>query len=224
MDEVTSVGHGYGFKCGGYWAQCDNYHSSGGDCTTPGHCIEDDFYNAGDPVDWEDLHSSCQKSGMDVIDEVSYVYTGQVSIDPEEERRTSIMRIFGDNELEGDEWWDSGASGDHAIKKTRIRSTRRVPDAVDHWFCAYPDWKCITMYPPASGGQWLYRYVGGLDDEDNHGRDGISVLYLDWHAETDGRAWPSPIGCRDYESWNKLTWGEIATLDPMNTGTPLDLD
>ena len=51
-------------------------------------------------------------------------------------------------------------------------------------------------------GAGEYHYIGGLEREDNHGQDGVIVLYLDGHAVFDGRYWPSPIGMLDMEDDN----------------------
>jgi prepilin-type N-terminal cleavage/methylation domain-containing protein len=209
-----------------YARECYRFHSelSGSgtsNCTTPGHCFND--YD-----EWEDLHYSCQKVGMDVIDEVSYVYTGQGSIQPQENDRPSIMRIFADNENEGAEFCIWGSDSYCRQRATWGRFDMGGPKTADCG-CQY---KCletcvfthVALASESVGGEETgpyYRYVGGLEDQDNHGRDGVSVLYLDWHAEVDGRAWPSPIGMRDMESWTKVTWGEIAGWDPCGGGSPV---
>ncbi len=132
---------------------------------------------------WERL---CQRHGIGGADDSSYAYTGEKSINSEEKRRSGQMRIAGDNENEGDE----------------------VPCLTEQ---AQRDWAFFTNPP-----QWHwrvssfyfagymepgYRYVGGLETADNHGQDGVNVLYLDWHAEFDARSWPSPLGAIRHE-WN----------------------
>jgi hypothetical protein len=39
----------------------------------------------------------------------------------------------------------------------------------------------------------------------------VNVLFFDWHAEFDGRSWPSPIGTLTQQNagsgdWVKLSW------------------
>jgi hypothetical protein len=46
-----------------------------------------------------------------------------------------------------------------------------------------------------------YRYIGGLERGDNHGRDGVNVLHYDWHVAFDDRSFPSPLG------WNRRKGG-----------------
>ena len=133
----------------------------------------------------------CRKTGLGAGDDISYAYVGQNSIGSEEDASPAKMRIAGDNEQEGDEepcifganvWWADGPDW-HA---------RRGCDA---YMAGYVD--------PG------YRYVGGLEKGDNHQQDGVNVLYLDWHAEFDGRSWPSPLGAL-YFRWSGQTrcqWG-----------------
>jgi prepilin-type N-terminal cleavage/methylation domain-containing protein len=194
------------------YCQRDHWIDGTASCETPGHCASN-WVNDPD-VDFEDIHYTCQKVGMDIIDEVSYVYTGQQSIQPQEDDRPAIMRILGDNENEGDEWLMPD-SGDGAWPRCCNTYGSFQPTWTYEFGCggladgdptacnAVIASQCTNSDDP------FYRYIGGLDDQDNHGRDGVSVLYLDWHAETDGRAWPSPIGVRDMDSWNKITWADI---------------
>ena len=140
----------------------------------------------------------CRKQGLDAADDVSYAYVGEEQVGKREEAHPAQMRLAGDNDQEGDEepcmtrfwagcWW---------INKHRVRR---------HAGSAY-------MAGYVAPG---YRYVGGLEEYDNHGQDGVNVLYLDWHAEFDARSWPSPLG-NLYHRWNdqpRCQWG-----DPVGPG------
>ena len=132
---------------------------------------------------WRDV---CRKQGIMAADDISYACMGQRQISREEASKSAKMRIAGDNEQEGDEppcivntwgWiWSQPGWGwtDNRHSSYRWRMCQNLFQA------GYVD--------PG------YRYVGGLEQADNHGQDGVNVLYLDWHAEFDGRSWPSPLG------------------------------
>lgn len=131
-------------------------------------------------------YHACKAAGLAAADDVSYAFVGQAAISKEEEAQAAKMRIAGDNDQEGDEepWISSTglAWADGASWKARKGSQLYMAGYVD----------------PG------YRYVGGLEEEDNHGQDGINVLYLDWHAEFDARSWPSPLGTVVYYEWDGL--------------------
>ena len=141
--------------------------------------------------EWE---MACQRSGLAAADDISYAFTGKNSIDQKEESHAATLRLAGDNEQEGDE----------------------EP-------CVQNPWGWIWSQPGADNWRWRhagqifmagyvdpgYRYVGGLEEYDNHSQDGVNVLYLDWHAEFDARSWPSPLGMEDFR-WNnqpRCQWG-----------------
>jgi len=125
---------------------------------------------------------------------VSYVFTGEESIDPAERENPSQMRIFADNEDEGDE--DPGIS--------LYRYSYGCGQAC--WCrCGRLNARPLECNNPGDG-TLEYHYVGGLEDEDNHATDGVNVLYLDWHVEFDSRAWPSPIGMLKTDQWQKYRW------------------
>ncbi len=138
---------------------------------------------------------ACRAAGLAAADDVSYAFVGQAAISKEEEAQAWNVRIAGDNEQEGDEepWitntglaWADGASW-----KARKGSQLYMAGYVD----------------PG------YRYVGGLEKADNHGQDGVNVLYLDFHAWWDGRTWPSPLGTVYYEwdGWPRCEWHTTLT-------------
>ena len=135
---------------------------------------------------------ACERAGMSPADDISYAYTGGVSYDRAEKQSTAKMRIAGDNEQEGDEvpcyhnsfsWLAADKGGSHS---------RHL---YDYYHAGYID--------PG------YRYVGGLENMDNHAQDGVNVLYADWHAEFDARSWPSPLGALTWRWDNqpRCQWG-----------------
>ena len=131
---------------------------------------------------WERL---CQRHGIGGADDSSYAYTGQRSISKEEQQKTGEMRIAGDNENEGDEapCLTAASQNDWAF------------------FTNPPEWHWrVSSFYFAGYIQPGYRYVGGLEAPDNHGQDGVNVLYLDWHGRFDARTWPSPLGSLEYKN------------------------
>jgi len=136
-------------------------------------------------------------SGLGNISRLSYFFAGQESISGEESERAGDMRIFADNEQEGDEW---------PYTCFRSASFKQTYWPLGWKYCRFGLWShaaywdgCMsqaeeTALKALGAYQKNYHYVGGLEPEDNHGRDGVNVLYLDWHADFDARYWPSPIG------------------------------
>ena len=128
---------------------------------------------------WERI---CQMHGIGGADDSSYAYTGGKSVSREEQQSSAKMRIAGDNENEGDEapcftqpYWNT-------------------------YWTAPPEWKWrVSSFYFAGYVDPGYRYVGGLENSDNHGQDGVNVLHLDWHASFDGRSWPAPLGAVNYQ-------------------------
>ena len=141
------------------------------------------------------------RCGLASGDDMSYAYAGGLSIQSEERASSGRFRIMGDNEMEGDEkpcmsscwgmFWS--AVGWDCEEWGGTNSMRHFENEIRHGFVA-----------PG------YRYVGGLEKADNHGQDGVNVLYLDWHAEFDARSWPSPLGTLHYrwdDSKSRCQWG-----------------
>ena len=141
--------------------------------------------------DWE---RACQKAGNTAADDVSYAYAGSQTFDRSEQAKSAQLRIAGDNEMEGDE----------------------EP-------CIQDPWGWLWSKPGSENWHWRmtanihhpgyvapgYRYVGGLEEYDNHGQDGVNVLYMDYHGEFDARSWPSPLGTLNFR-WNnqpRCEWG-----------------
>ena len=143
--------------------------------------------------------SYCRRRGTGAMDDISYAYTGGESVQRGEQQNSADMRIAGDNEQEGDEapcihdpwcWWSHAGGewlGDNSCE----------------------DWRMHLNIYQAGYVDPGYRYVGGLEQSDNHAQDGVNVLYLDWHASFDGRSWPSPLGTTEFEwnNQNRCQWG-----------------
>ena len=148
---------------------------------------------------WE---KACRRAGLVPADDISYAYTGQISIAKREEAKSAKFRIAGDTEQEGDE----------------------VPCIYSPWPWVHshgPEWRWRHRSDGFAAGYVDpgYRYVGGLEQDDNHGQDGVNVLYLDWHAGFDGRSWPSPLGAveQQSDSFPRCQWG--APMSGDNTCT-----
>ena len=149
--------------------------------------------------------------GMPKVDQLSYAYTGGHSISRSEQQNSAQMRIGGDNEAEGDEkpcgqaWGGSDVPGsdNERFHGRQWGWTGMVAEQNPH---RHVNWGYT--------GGFRYHYVGGLEEYDNHGQDGVNVLYLDWHAEFDGRSWPSPLGAVHTEDWAKYQWGDPITSTP----------
>ena len=160
----------------------------------PGYYHGDDHHacNVGNPDNygprWEDV---CKQNGLQNADDNSYAYTGGESVQRKEQQNSADMRIAGDNEQEGDEgprpaMFEPHSRSDFFGSEENCRYHAST-------FTGY-------VYPG-------YRYVGGLEQQDNHSQDGVNVLYLDWHASFDGRSWPSPLGALEVQDWNnKCQW------------------
>ena len=137
------------------------------------------WWNVMTTPEWERI---CKRSGIGQADDVSYAYPGSNTFGKQERAHAAKLRVAADNEQEGDEVpclaWAPNWQGE---KEWRMwQNAGRV--------------RAGYMQPG-------YRYVGGLEESDNHGQDGVNVLYLDWHAEFDARSWPSPLGA-EYWRWN----------------------
>ena len=136
--------------------------------------------------------------GLAAMDDVSYAYAGGLSVSSSERSKSAQMRIAGDNEMEGDE------------KPCKPDCGGPFWGAVG-WNCSPGSWTMRAHESEIRHGFVApgYRYVGGLEEADNHGQDGVNVLYLDWHAEFDARSWPSPLGTTHFR-WNgqnRCQWG-----------------
>ena len=181
----------------------------------------DYYWGACDPNENPESEA-CTYVGLQRADSVSYVYTGAESIKSSQAEKPSRLRIMGDNEEEGDEEpfreypllseMSSGAvnwepdvqvGGDAGGDECR----GNVPTGLIHYrsytpFSEVPQWASWA----ARDLGIAYYYVGGLETEDNHGTDGVNVLYLDWHVDFDNRSWPSPIGWQDTTRFPRQRW------------------
>ena len=138
-----------------------------------------------------DMEDAARRVGSAYFKQVSYAYTGGYSINAEERMSSGTMRIAADNEMGGDECNEDGCG----MAGYYIAGMWPVPEIDDDPLGYY-------------GAGKQYHYVGGLEMEDNHGQDGVNVLYLDWHAEFDARSTPSPIGTLTQEEgdWQNYHW------------------
>jgi len=132
------------------------------------------------------------RPGMGHVDDLSYIYIGAQSYGLDEKAKASQFRVMADNEEEGVEAPSN--------KTWRVNdSDNRDPDSpLD------PSLRPVSSIKDHEDG--FYRYVEGLESEDNHRDDGVNVLYLDWHVRFDGRRWPSPIGRFDWEDAGAGQW------------------
>jgi len=135
------------------------------------------------------------RGGMGQIDDVSYVYIGWGSYTRQEKSKSSELRILADNEEEGDE---RPTPDPDSVFRTQYSD---VYDAVEEGSPLDP-----SLLPGQPPQDRQYRYVGGLENVDNHATDGVNVLYLDWHGEFDPRNWPSPIGKVAMDNWPQAEW------------------
>jgi len=153
---------------------------------------------------------ACPRVGMHIIDSVSYYYCGEVGIKREEGQRAAQMRILADNEEEQDEEWCS--SYGCGFSRFHCEPELYVTEAGATWGCGIEGMCTGTLHWLGKRGE--YHYVGGLEELDNHGRDGVNVLYLDYHSKFDGRAWPSPIGMTyfadDDPDFPRYQWSDFA--------------
>ena len=156
---------------------------------TDGLCYDWDDYSA---MSWGDISQkrvqrAANRFGVGIVDQLSYAFVGDENVQSEETSSPAQMRVAGDNEMESDEKpcmhgdprWCTGSYGPDTRRQCNVMS---------------------GYVPPG------YRYVGGLEQGDNHGQDGVNVLYLDWHAEFDARSWPSPLGGVERREWVQCQW------------------
>ena len=150
-----------------------------------------------------------RRAGLAAADDTSYAYAGGLSVQPEERTSSGSMRIMGDNEAEGDE------------KPCMSQCWGMMWAAVGYQCEDWGGTNSMRNFENEIRAGWAapgYRYVGGLEQADNHGQNGVNVLYLDWHAEFDGRSWPTPLGTEDFQ-WGdndiRCQWG-----DPVEDSIP----
>jgi len=148
------------------------------------------------PQDPEEAKLKC---GISQIDDLSYVHTGGISIQPEEEKLAGELRIAADNDCEGDAeeippdrccWRFAGN-----INYKQVSQELTGGMFLKEWAgrLRFVQWGGgnAAVGPPS---HVRYEYIGGLELGDNHGEDGVNVLYLDSHAKFDATHRPWPIG------------------------------
>lgn len=143
-------------------------------------------------------HSNLNDSrscNWEIPDSLSYAYTGQTIAEQNDAAKNpQTFRIAGDNDREGDEYLPEEYRPGRRRPDSPVEDSKpevgTYNDSVG--FSMSVSGECPAFLPtwPKPG----YRYVGGLEEDDNHGKDGVNVLYYDWHVEFDDRAFPSPLG------------------------------
>ena len=154
----------------------NNWGSAGADCSKT-------FEWVGEP---SDLKSICGKAGIWTADQASYIYMGNRSVSKKESSHSAKFRLAADTDYSGPMSSGMAEPGDY--------------NWASDGDCN--DGQMFNTCPDGISGGW-YRYYAGLEEIDNHGQDGVNVLYLDWHAEFDARSWPSPLGVLHAREWNK---------------------
>jgi len=121
-----------------------------------------------------DREGFCERAGIWTADQASYIYMGNNAVSMSEKRKSGAMRIAADTDYH--EQFSAPSLG--------------------------ADRNCNNNEHFDDDGK-IYKYHSGLEAGDNHGQDGVNVLYLDWHVDFDGRSWPSPLGRLDTQEWNR---------------------
>jgi len=124
----------------------------------------------------------CEKAGIFTAQQASYIYMGQPAISASEKRKSGAMRLAADDDYDKPELQAEGCN---------------LPS---NGGCSNGNIKVFF-----SGNREEYHYVNGLEAADNHGQDGVNVLYLDWHVDFDGRSWPSPLGMVEKQDFTRHT-------------------
>ena len=125
-----------------------------------------------------DRESFCERAGIWTADQASYIFIGGNDVTPAEKRKSAAFRMAGDTDYHKQFSAPSLGANRNCYNDTHLH---------------------------ADDGKWYnYNYHGGLEAADNHGKDGVNVLYLDWHVDFDGRSWPSPIGMPYQQDWAKI--------------------
>ncbi|MEF8787794.1 MAG: type II secretion system protein [Planctomycetota bacterium] len=185
------------------------------------HYGNDYYWGACDPFENPESRA-CTYVGLQRADHISYVYTGEQSISSSERQKPSRMRIMADNDEEGNEkpfgefpmmsemssgtvnWRPDFQPGSDA-GGSECRGN--VPTGLIH-YRGYSPFSDVPEYASWAAQDLgiSYYYVGGLESSDNHGTNGVNVLYLDWHVDFDQRSWPAPIGWKNTTRFPRQRW------------------
>jgi len=171
---------------------------------------------------------ACKHIGLQRADHESYIFTGEESIEQDETKEPARMKIFADNEEEGDEQPNAyqGRGGNPLYSEFYCgrECEGNCPTGLIHYqnWAPFGDYEWSLEWANRDLGV-AYYYVGGLEEADNHGQDGINVLYLDWHMAFDSHDWPSPIGWIESTRFPVQYWTQDA-LDGCENSTYLSAE
>ena len=171
------------------------------------HCPSD----SADPTPMSNMRNyerpTDRACGWEKVDDFSYAFVGgRITSHNDGATNPGTFRVAGDNDREGYEAIPSDSRASYTpIKETsrgiEFGQTREYTglanDSVGFSMSVSGACPAFLDIWPKPG----YRYVGGLEEDDNHGRAGLNVLYYDWHVAWDDRSFPSPLG------WHRVQGG-----------------
>jgi prepilin-type N-terminal cleavage/methylation domain-containing protein len=139
----------------------------------------------------------------------SYYYVGQKLVQTEEMLLGGTMRLMADNECEDverirdpDHWYGTRWNMYGAGQGVYYYQGWYINDAVG------PRGPCRTGLQDPTDPAWCegpdgrFEYVGGLEKQDNHGVEGVNLLYLDMHAKFDRSSRKTITGGGVIDHWN----------------------
>jgi len=184
VNELVPLPETYGGTCddaGNFTQRTGQHYYNDNSCWTGQKCEV-----------WADMY------GMTNVDDISYAFMGEDACSVEEKVDAGNLLIMGDNEEEGIEAPQENG--------TLNMNSRTVYGDIDTAFSSGRG-KCGLFYKTVEGDGCedvstenypaeglIYSYTGGLEEADNHSRDGVNVLYYDSHAGFISEPWPSPLG------------------------------